>query len=81
MKWILTCYFSSRIISSKIGVIRSRNVVLHKSKLIQLILNVLEQDGKASNNWQTIRTRIGNWIIAKVISVGFNKWLEVLPKN
>ena len=66
---------SSRIIPSEIDEIRLRNVVLHWSKIIQLILNVLKHDERASKNLQTIRTTKGNWIIAKVIFVGFIKWL------
>ena len=45
------------------------------------MFNALEQDGRAGKNWQTIRTRKGNWIIAKVTFVGFIKWLRVLHKT
>ena len=76
------CYLlvkiSSHIIFSEIDVIRSRNVILHQSQIILLILNVL---GQASKNWQTIRIRTVDWIIAKVIFVRFTKWLGVLRKN
>ena len=85
MKWIFVCYFlvkiPSRVLFSEIDEIHYTNVVLDKSKVSQLILNVFRQDERTSKNWRVIRARKGNWVIAVVIFAGFTKWLGKLNET
>ena len=85
MKWIFVCYFlvkiPSRVFFSEIDEIHYTNVVLDKSKISQLILNVFRQDERTSKDWRIIGAWKGNWVIAVVIFAGFTKWLGKLNET